>query len=172
MAKKRKVSSKASNIKKLYSLFTNSPPRKIKRMVIKVDRLPSQLRNTNKEEVLKEYERQKKIALLMEEQKQKQLSISTQAMMRKLIKVQNKSRADDMKRQRIRREQEIISRSTSILSTPYIFKGTFVNPTENVEGNPLNAENVFKETPNNPHILSTNRPNILQTSEVGNTLKF
>ncbi len=102
----------------------------------------------------------------------KTISPNTQMMLRRLRKTQLKSERDDVDMQRRLKERKMVEGAGSILDTPYIFNKHQFNATGVEESNILNAPNVFKESPDNPHILKTNRPNILQTAEGGNSLNF
>lgn len=171
--KQKEKTTKKSNLLALIKSFSQQPkfakpkPRKV---------YPPQkiipIQNTNQEEVYQRYLLEKRRMLVAREMQENQLSPYTQRQLAIISTIQNKSKTDDARRQRIRREQAILGKSMSILATPYIFKGNLVNPTEEVEGNPIKAPNVFKEREDNPHLLQQNRPNILQTGATGNNLQF
>ena len=101
------------------------------------------------------------------------LSPSATAILTRLRKTQNKGKMDNIRQQRILEERRIVSQKgnmmkahTNMIDTTMDFTG--VDPETNI----LMAPNVFRESPDNPHILRTNRLNILQTKEAGNRLRF
>lgn len=149
-----------------------APPKKLKvkkKVLIK----PPQrvLSNLNSNDVYNRFLAEKQRLLEYQQLKETELSPRTQRELAIIAAIQNKSKTDDAKRQRIRREREILQKSMSILNTPFIFKGNEINPTNEImETNPLRAPNVFTEREDNPHILKQVRPSILQTNETGNTL--
>ena len=74
-----------------------------------------------------------------------ELSPNTRRELAIVATIQNKSKTDDARRQRIRRERKVMQKATSTLNTPFIFNEVLINPTQEVEGNPLRADNIFKE---------------------------
>lgn len=129
--------------------------------------------NLDSKSVYLRYLQEKERIRELQRVKEMQLSPETEAQLAQIAAIQNKSKTDDYRRQRIRREREIIAKSTSILNTPNIFTDTSIDAAQEIpELNPIRAPNVFKERPDNPHILMPQRLNILQTREAGNELRF
>jgi len=101
------------------------------------------------------------------------LSPSAEAILTRLRKTQNMGKMANIRQQRIQEERRIISQKGNLMRAHENMIDTTMDFTGvDAETNILMAPNVFKESPNNPHILKTNRPNILQTGVTGNRLKF
>lgn len=111
--------------------------------------------NLNPKAVYRRFLEDKQRELEMRQLKETKLSPNTQLQLERIARIQNMSKVADARNQRRKREREILGKSMSLLATPFIFKETFIDPTREVEGNPLRAENVFKERPDNPSILKT-----------------
>lgn len=129
--------------------------------------------NTDTKLVYQNYLKEKEKARQYHKYKEMNLSPHTREQLGRIASIQNKSKTDDYKRQRIKREQEILQKSMNILSTPYVFTDDSLDVTNvDDETNILMAPNVFKERDDNPHLLKTKKLNIMQTREAGNDLHF
>ena len=150
------------------------PPVLRRRKVVRKPQLqqPQTMLNLDTSAVYRRYLVEKHKALLRKKMQEMELSQSTQQQLARLATIQNKSKTDDYKRQRIKREREVMGKSTSILNTPYIFKGETIDVSQIKEDNILLAPNTFKEREDNPNILKQQRLSILQTREAGNQLNL
>jgi hypothetical protein len=100
------------------------------------------------------------------------ISPHTQDMLVKLRRIQNLPDTKNIEAERRRVERKMLSNQMSILNAPFVLNKysadfTGVNPETNI----LMAQNIFKSRPDNK-IMKTNRPNILQTRESGNSLNL
>lgn len=173
MARKKRLSGAA----KLTKAFVAPPKAVVRRKQPMTPQRYMQKRgivlNTNTNSVYQRYLNEKEKLRLMNEMQNYQLSDYTQRQLYVIAKIQNKAKTDDNKRQRIKREQEILQKSMNILNTPYVFKDNSLDVTNvDDEKNILMAPNVFKERGDNGHILKQTRPSILQTREAGNNLQL
>ena len=133
--------------------------------------IPQQL-NTNPRAVVEGYNQEREVQKIKDALRSKGLSPRTRVILQRLMYIQNKGARDNAEMQRRVRERRIVSDAGSLLKAKNLFgkDSSNLNMLE-VEGNILTAPNVFKEREDN-HIMKTNRPNILQTSESGNNLKL
>jgi hypothetical protein len=100
------------------------------------------------------------------------ISPQTQRILDNLRRTQLKAKSDDVEMQRRIREKKMVAQAGSLLATPFVFKDHQMNITGIPKDNILLAPNIMREREDNPHILQTNKLNILQTTEAGNTLKL
>jgi len=100
------------------------------------------------------------------------LSPSANAILTRLRKTQNMGKMANIRQQRILEERRIISQKGNMMKAHTNMIDTTMDFTGVDQTNILMAPNVFKESPDNPHILKTNRPNTLQTGITGNRLRF
>jgi hypothetical protein len=104
---------------------------------------------------------------------EKTISPNTQRILDTIRRIQNKGKTDNVEQQRRLRETRLVSRSMNIFDAHRNMVDTTMDFTGvNMNDNILGAPNIFAENGNNPNILKSNRPNILQTREVGNSLFF
>jgi capsular polysaccharide biosynthesis protein len=174
MAKRKKSAKGVTRLVKALVAPPKRPKVRVKRpTVAQVMARQGVLLNTDQQLVYQRYLQEKQKQLAYRKFQEAKLSPYTQRQLAIIAAIQNKAKTDDAKRQRIKREQAILGKSMNILSTPYVFKDNTLDVT-NVDNtqNILMAPNAFKERPDNPHILKSDRPNILQTREAGNDLLF
>jgi len=130
---------------------------------------PQVIQNTNREAVMAVYLQRKRQLELQQALRSRQLSPSTQVHLQQIMAIQNKGKRDNEEMQRRIRERKIVESATSLLATPYIFKGNELDVTVVKGDNILMAPSVFKENPEDM-ILKKRGRTILDTQE--NTLKF
>lgn len=108
----------------------------------------------------------------MQQQNLNGISANTRNMLARLRAIQNKGKNDDLNMQRIKREQRMVSDAGNLLKAPNMF-GPDSNKLNilDMDNNILSAPNTFKEIEGNK-ILTTGRPSLLNTKEVGNNLSF
>jgi len=100
---------------------------------------------------------------------EKTISPRTQRVLDTIRRIQNKGKTDNIEQQRRHRERGILSRMTSLLKSHENMINVDMDFTGVKDDNPLMAQNIWKNNPNN-NIMRTNRRNILDAGE--NQLKF
>lgn len=101
------------------------------------------------------------------------ISPNTQRLLDRIRRVQNKGKSDNVEMQRRLRERNMVGRSMNLMKAHENMIDTRMDFTKvDMAENILGAPNIWKENVNNPNILTSNRPNILQTKEAGNSLFF
>ncbi len=153
------------------SLSSIERMRKLKRLQMLQQKKIISRYNVNLKEVVSNHDLMRRQQEISDQQRSRKLSQNTQAMLQQLLRTQTKSSRDDGRTQRILRERRIIQNSSDILRTPYIFNKFQFNTTGIEADNILLAKNIFKEDKiNNPSIMKSNRPSILDTKSAGNNL--
>ena len=134
---------------------------------------PGKLQNDNLEGVMHNFQKEKREQELSQALHSKELSAGTKEHLRRILTIQNKGSKDNAEMQRRLREKKLIESATSLLNTPNIFLKNELDFTNVDQSNILMAENVFKESENNPSILKPrlNSKTVLDTGEE-NTLRF
>lgn len=129
--------------------------------------------NRNKNLMLEEYKQLRKKQLLDNMLKHNQQSPSYRQLMENLIRIQNKSKTDFNRFERIKRERDTIGRQMNLMKAHENLNKVRMDFTKLPEGDLsiLSAPNIFKELQEN-NILKNQRLNILQTKEAGNLLFF
>lgn len=104
---------------------------------------------------------------------QTSISPNTMAMLDRIKRIQNKGAVDDIEMQRRLNERRMVSEATNLLKGKSLFHNAIDTiGLMKVDGNILTAPNIFRENPNNTHILSRRRLSILQSREAGTDLHF
>jgi len=168
----KRINRRSVGVRNLLRQTELSQP-KIKRINRPINQLTQS--NTNYRDVESYHLLRRKLDLYSANAESRKLSQSTQRILDDLLRIQNKGAIDNLKQQRIQRERKIISASSNMLKTPSLF-GPDSNTFKPLERDPqfdiLSAKNVFEENPDNNILNTKGRPNILQTKEIDNNLRF
>lgn len=128
--------------------------------------------NTNQKAVVRKHEVDRQRMKVEQALRSQQLSPQTRLILERLMRIQNKGARDEAEMQRRIRERRIVGDASNLLKTPFIFgKDSAKFDVLEMEGNILQAPNVFKEIEENK-ILRPRGTTILNTKEAGNDLKF
>ena len=183
MVRKRKLKEKekTQGLKGLRKLFnpiiqTKPKPKKISREELLAITRIRQLKklegmsNLNYRDVVRNFKLKKDIENIRMQYKQTRLSPHTELMLENLAKIQNKSKEDDQRHQRVIRERRAMGNAMNLMKAHENLNKVRLDFSGVSEDNILKAENTFKENPEN-NILRTRGRTILDTGE-DNTLKF
>jgi len=99
------------------------------------------------------------------------VSPRTQQILVNIRRIQNKGRVDNIEQQRRQHERKLVGQQMNLMKAHENMIQTKMDFTGVNSENVLMAPSVFKENAED-NILRSNRPNILQTREAGNTLGF
>jgi len=160
---------------KVKQKLTSEQLRNLRLRKIQQQQMNNQIRarsNLSRQDMLEEYNQRRQTHLALQQQQNQTQSPSFKELRDNLLRVQNLGKIAEMKRRRILAEREGISSMANMFKAHENLNKIRLDATGVKADNILLAENVFKESLNNPNILKSNRPNILQTRETGNSLFF